>query len=753
MNERSRTPEIHGMEGIWGGAPAEATDSPAVLVRRIHRLFRGRYAITILLALVFAAAGGYAGYIATEPQFRSEAKVHIKPMMDRVLFETENNNLMPMFTNYVRTQAEHLRSQRVVSMAMQSDAWKKFGRGLTPQAREDFKRSLRVETDRFGGEWITVSFLDTDANAARIAVEEILHAYEEIHGSTELMSTTGRVNKLREMQRDAESAIKLNQARIQEIASEFGTTDLGVLHQRQLDTIVKLTETRQVLELQIADREAAVNSAGDTPTAEPGDLGVEEIARLDQHMERLLLDRRSIERRIEQLKRSLGERHRDVVAAMAALDTVNAEISRYADDWRRLQIGADPTVPGGGRLTLEQLRERHRIVNQELTRAQAQAIYLNQKRAGVQELNEAIDVRKAELGRIRVRLEALTTENQVESFSEYAGRITFQEASQPFSPSVDNRVKYAGVGGFLAACLPIGLIGLRGLLDGRFRYSDEAGDPSLHIALLGILPALPEKLEDPEEIAVAAHCVHQIRTLLQIGGGEQGRRTFAITSPTAGDGKTSLALSLGISFASTGMRTLLIDLDMIGGGLTSSLRAKSDEGTMDAIEHASLDPYVVETRISRLSILPIGRHDAPRVNALSPAGVRDLLARAKEAFDVVVVDTGPVLGSLEAQLVTGLVDGVVIAVGRGQQRAQTQRALDALARLNARVLGLVFNRAQPGDFKRAVSSASVRSAPVEPRAGDAGPLRGSVLDSIGKLGPLARTVASEVRSEEVATGG
>lgn len=739
------------MEGLWGGGAAEATDSPAALLRRIHRLFRGRYLVAIFFALLLGAGGGYLGYQSTEPQYRSEAKVHIKPMQDKIIYDTEGNSIMPMFTNYVRTQAEHLRSPRVVSMAMQSDAWKAFGRGLAPEAREEFKKSLRVETDRFGGEWITVSFLDQDADAARTAVEEILHSYEEIHGNTELMSTTGRLNKLREIQRDAEGAIKLNQTRIQEIAAEFGTTELAVLHQRQLDAIGKLTETRQVLELQIADREAAINPEGAGPVEEPADFGVDAIAKLDPRMAQLLADRRAIERRIDQLRKALGERHRDVIAAGVALETVNGEIEAYAAEWRSIQAasGGDPTVPGAGVLTLEQLRDRLKIIDHELSKAQAQAVYLNQKRAAVQELQESIDTRKAELARIRGRLEALTTETQVESFSEYAGRITFQEATQPYAPAVDNRIKFAGVGGFLAACIPIGLVLLRGLVDGRFRYSDEAGDPSMHVSMLGILPALPDKLRDPEEIAIAAHCVHQVRTLLQIGGGEKGRRTFAITSPTAGDGKTSLALSLGLSFASTGARTLLIDFDMIGGGLTSSLRAKTDAGTFDAIEHDSLDPFVVETRINRLSLLPIGRHDGERVSSLSPLGVHDLLARAREAFDIVVVDTGPILGSLEAQLITGLVDGVVLAVGRGQQRSQTQRAIEQLSRLNARLLGLVFNRAQAGDFKRAVSSASVRSAPTEPKSHAASGLDRKELESIGKLGPLARTVASAIHPHEM----
>jgi hypothetical protein len=56
------------------------------------------------------------------------------------------------------------------------------------------------------------------------------------------------------------------------------------------------------------------------------------------------------------------------------------------------------------------------------------------------------------------------------------------------------------------------------------------------MTLLGILPELPDRLTDPAQAATAAHCVHQIRTMLQINSGE-GRNVFAVTSASPGDGR------------------------------------------------------------------------------------------------------------------------------------------------------------------------------------------------------------------------
>src|SRR5262249_46416492 len=90
--------------------------------------------------------------------------------------------------------------------------------------------------------------------------------------------------------------------------------------------------------------------------------------------------------------------------------------------------------------------------------------------------------------------------------------------------------------------------------------------------MLGVLPRLPDDISDPNQASIAAYCVHHIRTILQIGPGRE-HQVIAISSPSPGDGKTSLALRFGLSFAASSAKTLLIDCDVIGGGLTSRMNA------------------------------------------------------------------------------------------------------------------------------------------------------------------------------------
>jgi succinoglycan biosynthesis transport protein ExoP len=288
---------------------------------------------------------------------------------------------------------------------------------------------------------------------------------------------------------------------------------------------------------------------------------------------------------------------------------------------------------------------------------------------------------------------------------------------------------------------------LVGLLDTRYRYSDEATSTEMQgITLLGILPNLPDRLSDPEQAAIAAHCVHQIRTMLQINGGAADggdRRVFAMTSASPGDGKTSLTLALGLSYAACGTRTLLIDCDLVGAGLSTRMNVHASEGVLEAIANRNLMDYVRGTDIQDVSILPVGSAHGYHASTLSPGALRRLIDEAKKNFDVILIDTGPILGSIEASLVCAAADGVVLAVSRGQSRPLVEKSLSHLNGIGARVAGVVFNRAQANDFERSISGMSMRSVAA---AGGTSRSNGrSASASSEAVGPVARAVAPHAR--------
>ena len=152
------------------------------------------------------------------------------------------------------------------------------------------------------------------------------------------------------------------------------------------------------------------------------------------------------------------------------------------------------------------------------------------------------------------------------------------------------------------------------------------------MTLLGILPNLPDRLTDPAQAATAAHCVHQIRTMLQINAGEDSN-VFAVTSASPGDGKTSLTLALGLSFAASGSRTLLIDCDLVGAGLTSRLDMGGPNGVLEAMANRDLLQFCRPTDIADLSMFGrLARAQGASRGHVLAAGAAPFDRRSEEAF-------------------------------------------------------------------------------------------------------------------------
>jgi capsular exopolysaccharide synthesis family protein len=302
----------------------------------------------------------------------------------------------------------------------------------------------------------------------------------------------------------------------------------------------------------------------------------------------------------------------------------------------------------------------------------------------------------------------------------------------------------------MGGMMPLGLLMLIGLLDSRYRYSDDAAEGGPvgmnNLTLLGILPNLPDRLSDPGQASIAAHCVHQVRTRLQIDAPVDGPVAYSVTSASSGDGKTSLTLALGLSFAASGQRTLLIDADLVGAGLTARLNMNGPEGILDAVTTRDLMRYVKDTDVADLAMLPAGNAQLSHAGIFSPAAMKRLINEAKKHYEVILFDTGPVLGSIEATPVCSATDGVILTVARGQQRPLVEKALQHLRDIGGRISGVVFNRAQAKDFEQSISGISLRSATRAASGGYNGSV-GTPAAQAGQMGSLAKAVASSVRGE------
>jgi capsular exopolysaccharide synthesis family protein len=167
-----------------------------------------------------------------------------------------------------------------------------------------------------------------------------------------------------------------------------------------------------------------------------------------------------------------------------------------------------------------------------------------------------------------------------------------------------------------------------------------------------------------------------------------------VTSPSGGEGKTTTAANLAVAFAHQGQRVLLVDCDLRHPRLHAMFALPREPGIVDVVEgSAELETCIRETEVDRLSLLSAGR--APLRSAadiLTRDVLRALLDRVGVEFDLVIVDSPPVLLTADAPILATQVDGVLLVVRAGQtERDSAQYAVQQLGALGATVVGAVLN--------------------------------------------------------------
>jgi succinoglycan biosynthesis transport protein ExoP len=274
-------------------------------------------------------------------------------------------------------------------------------------------------------------------------------------------------------------------------------------------------------------------------------------------------------------------------------------------------------------------------------------------------------------------------------------------ALTPVSPSSPKPVQDALLGLAAGFALGLGAAFLRDSLDDRLA-SKDAAERAGGAPVLAMTPLVPSGRRPEPVVAVlaepsspAAEAYRSLRTSLQFARQERRLRVIVVTSPAVGDGKTSTLANLGVVFAQAGERVLLVSCDLrrprIGEffglgervGLTSILLG----------EHTMEEALVPVPGVDRLTLLPAGPIPPNPAELLNGDQVREIFGRLRDQFDLVLVDSPPVLPVTDAAILSQYADATLMLAAAGQtRRADLHRAAEKLDQVGTAILGIVLNK-------------------------------------------------------------
>ena len=187
--------------------------------------------------------------------------------------------------------------------------------------------------------------------------------------------------------------------------------------------------------------------------------------------------------------------------------------------------------------------------------------------------------------------------------------------------------------------------------------------------------------------------VRTLRASILLSNARSPLKSVMVTSVAPSEGKTTLAVQLAIAHAQQRNKTLLIDCDLRRPGVHAKLGVTPKTGLAAALRNGLSwrDKLMRIENIPNLTVLPAGP-SSHGCDALIGASLKHILAAAESEYDLVIVDSPPVLGFSEPLQMAAAVGGVVIVAVAGEtDRHAASQVLGSLRRLRINVLGLVLN--------------------------------------------------------------
>jgi polysaccharide biosynthesis transport protein len=265
----------------------------------------------------------------------------------------------------------------------------------------------------------------------------------------------------------------------------------------------------------------------------------------------------------------------------------------------------------------------------------------------------------------------------------------------------------------MLALLLSGMLGVVGAVaaDGMDRtLRDPRAVPSeLGTGLLGSLPEVRNSAEIKSLLMPAgvpenedadgtpfAESLLGIRSTLLLGASGTPMRALAVISSRPEEGKTTLAMTLAMSMAALGRRTVLVDGDLRRPQVHRAFDISNRLGLSSILQdHAKLDEAVVPGRIDRLSILPAGPLSTNAREHIA-ARIGEVIEELKSRFEIVVIDTPPMLGFADGLNVASVADASLLVVRAGRtSRDCVQMVIDQLRQVRAQLAGIVLNGVTP----------------------------------------------------------
>ncbi|MGO4108852.1 CpsD/CapB family tyrosine-protein kinase [Paenibacillus sp. YAF4_2] len=184
-----------------------------------------------------------------------------------------------------------------------------------------------------------------------------------------------------------------------------------------------------------------------------------------------------------------------------------------------------------------------------------------------------------------------------------------------------------------------------------------------------------------------------LRTNIEFAAIDSAMQVIMVSSAGPGEGKSTTIANLAVAYGQSDRKVVLIDADMRKPTAHKTFQISNRFGLSSVMaQHSTLQEVIQSTDIPNLDVITAGPIPPNPAEMLASKRMTAVLDELRTMYDIVLVDTPPLLAVTDAQIAATKSDGVVLVVDQGRVKRQfAQKAIQNLQNVNARILGVVLN--------------------------------------------------------------
>ena len=279
--------------------------------------------------------------------------------------------------------------------------------------------------------------------------------------------------------------------------------------------------------------------------------------------------------------------------------------------------------------------------------------------------------------------------------------LIIDEARVPQRPSKPNRTLIVIIGLLLGAGLAVGYVFVKNYFDDTVKTPDDIENRKINV--LAWIPNFEGNVSGDSSVqfivekfpdSIPSEAFRALRTRIQFSRiNTESLKSVLITSSAPQEGKTTIAVNLAGSFAHSKKKILLIDCDLRKPSVHKLFGRDKNPGLIDyLVGNSKLEEILYKSNIPNLSYITSGTIPPNPAEMLDSQEMRNFLKQLREKYDLIIVDSPPIIAVTDSEILTSMVDGTLLVVSSENTEIEMmERSVELIRRENTQFLGTVLN--------------------------------------------------------------